>query len=225
MAQPSSADVDDYDYQPGNHISDFEDENYPHEKWVSYSPPRDPLDLLSKVANEMSCVNSCVNTYLSGTEPFGKSRRPYSRPLKISMASYASPNAIVVDPYCGSRYKRSKARNTSRLRVALQPLAVVGSAARRNAVDPGIYQNEHGPYQNTCEKGLFETKEVTYPGEKKPLKLRVRWTTDKYGNEFDHHIPILKQRSRPRCSKCRQPMKGHGKTCNLAGSLFVEDID
>ena len=218
MAQPSSADVDDYDYQPGDRLTDSENEDF-----YTYTDPtpNDPLDLLAYTAAKISRVNA----YLSGSEPFGQNWRPYSHPLKISVASYATPSSIVVDPYCGSRYKRSKKRNTSRLRIALQPITVHGSAARRNAVDPGVYLSKGGPYQNTCERGLYNTKQVTYPGEEKALQFRVRWTTDESGNESNYHIPFIKQRSRPRCSKCRRLMKGHGKFCDLAGSQFIDDID
>ena len=80
-------------------------------------------------------------------------------------------------------------RNTCRKRVAVQSLTLVGNETRRKTVDAGVYAHEHGPHQNSNERGLHRAKMVQFSDNEHPLKIRIKITRDEMGNEHYATLP------------------------------------
>ena len=175
-----------------------------------------------------------TEAYLIGTEPYGKNRYT-TKPLAYRSTSQP-PNyykgALVVDPYNittrSPTPRVSKNRGTVRTRVAVKSLTLNGNSTRRRTVDAGVYaakdKGTKGPHYNSAARGIFEAKQITFHGEKGPLKIRIGIDRD-YENKENFYIKSTPEATpaRPRCATCGKPVKGHKSLRGCFKGIGVHD--
>ena len=118
--------------------------------------------------------------------------RPVFKPHDARWRENSKYSSRIKD--CTPEYVSNPKRNTTRIRVGVQSLSLVGNETRRKAVDAGIYKSKDGPHRNSVERGLYHAKRVKFSGIETPLKLRIKIGRDQNGNE---HYSMLPPRQEP----------------------------